>query len=247
MDYTKKAEIEFEAREAERQRDARLDFDPIASNDKWWLWRVNMVISSLKLKLGDTILDVGAASCEISEYLANLGYDVVALDISQSMLLISDKRVKKFKRKLKLQYTVGDSEDLPFKNCVFSKIICLDTLHHLPQPQKAVNEFYRILKPGGKILCYEPNSCNPIRKIRELTWKEKNLEMSFLPWKLKRLFKKYGFKVNQVKFDSSPIPFPPWLRPNTTDVKWYHKLYVFIARNRFTQRFFGGILLVAEK
>lgn len=44
-----------------------------------------------------------------------------------------------------------DIHDLKFDDNTFDAIVCVDVLEHVPYPQKAVDEMYRVLKPGGYI------------------------------------------------------------------------------------------------
>jgi SAM-dependent methyltransferase len=48
--------------------------------------------------------------------------------------------------------TVGDIHALPFNDCSFSFILCTEVLEHCHTPQKAIDEMYRVLKPGGKLV-----------------------------------------------------------------------------------------------
>lgn len=57
-------------------------------------------------------------------------------------------------------FTVHDIENLDFPDNHFDKIICFETIEHVPHPRKAVKELYRILKPGGKLLLTTPNYLN---------------------------------------------------------------------------------------
>jgi ubiquinone/menaquinone biosynthesis C-methylase UbiE len=54
--------------------------------------------------------------------------------------------------------TVDASKPLPFEDASFDLIICLDLLVHLPDPQAAVRELYRVLRPGGAALIDASNS-----------------------------------------------------------------------------------------
>lgn len=44
-----------------------------------------------------------------------------------------------------------DIHDLKFKNDMFDVIVCISILEHIPFPEKAIQELYRVLKPGGEI------------------------------------------------------------------------------------------------
>lgn len=51
---------------------------------------------------------------------------------------------------------VGDIHDLPFEDNSVDAIICMAVLEHVEEPQKAVKEMYRVLKPGGYCFIYAP-------------------------------------------------------------------------------------------
>jgi len=51
---------------------------------------------------------------------------------------------------------VGDIHNLPFADNTKEAIICIAVLEHVENPIKAVDELYRSLKPGGKVLIYVP-------------------------------------------------------------------------------------------
>lgn len=51
---------------------------------------------------------------------------------------------------------VGDIHAIPLPDASVDGIFCLAVLEHVQNPIKAVEEMYRILKPGGKILIYVP-------------------------------------------------------------------------------------------
>jgi ubiquinone/menaquinone biosynthesis C-methylase UbiE len=53
---------------------------------------------------------------------------------------------------------VDASQLLPFNDATFDLVICLDLLVHLPEPQAAVRELYRVLRPGGTALIDATNS-----------------------------------------------------------------------------------------
>ncbi|MCF4102064.1 methyltransferase domain-containing protein [Gillisia sp. M10.2A] len=52
----------------------------------------------------------------------------------------------------------GDAQNLPFPDDSFDLVTCQTVLIHVPNPQKAISEMKRVLKPGGILLCVEPNN-----------------------------------------------------------------------------------------
>lgn len=59
-----------------------------------------------------------------------------------------------------LVFNVHDIEKLEFPDNHFDKIICFETIEHVPHPKKAIKELYRVLKPSGKLLLTTPNYLN---------------------------------------------------------------------------------------
>src|SRR5258708_3309278 len=52
---------------------------------------------------------------------------------------------------------VENAYSLSFENETISNLIMVDVFHHLQYPGTALNEFWRVLKPGGKVLMIEPS------------------------------------------------------------------------------------------
>lgn len=50
----------------------------------------------------------------------------------------------------------GDAQQLPFAAQSFDCVIVLDVLEHLPQPERALQEARRVLRPGGRVLIHVP-------------------------------------------------------------------------------------------
>jgi len=47
---------------------------------------------------------------------------------------------------------VGDAQALGIGDGRFDVVLCTEVLEHLPEPQKAIDEMFRVLKPGGELL-----------------------------------------------------------------------------------------------
>jgi len=52
---------------------------------------------------------------------------------------------------------IGDAHILPFKDCVFRKILCMEVLEHLPNPTKGIMEMQRVLEKEGTLVISVPN------------------------------------------------------------------------------------------
>lgn len=88
---------------------------------------------------------------------------------------------QRFKKQKNLDYTTTDLEspladvkadicNLPFENNSFDFILCNHVLEHIPDDKKAMQELYRILKPGGIGIFQIPQDLN-----RELTFEDDSI------------------------------------------------------------------------
>jgi len=107
-----------------------------------------------------TVLDAGCGKGRISKELSKI-YLVTAVDISDKMLdFVRDLNLSK----VKIQR--AELESLPFPDCTFDAIVCLETIVHLEDIEKVFREFYRVLKPGGILIVDFDNKYGLIRLIK---------------------------------------------------------------------------------
>ncbi len=99
----------------------------------------------------DLILDLGAGSCWVTEWLRRCGFNTVAVDISWDMLRLGAARLAPATGRV-----VGDMEALPFSDGTFSKACCLNAFHHIPEPEAALREIRRVLTSDGIAFFSEP-------------------------------------------------------------------------------------------
>jgi ubiquinone/menaquinone biosynthesis C-methylase UbiE len=104
-----------------------------------------------------TFLDVGCGTCAHSIRLANRGFFVHAVDISESILKIAETNVKSKKMQHKISIRRQDVLSLSFEDETFNYILCWGVLMHIPNIEKAISELTRVLKPGGILIISEGN------------------------------------------------------------------------------------------
>jgi ubiquinone/menaquinone biosynthesis C-methylase UbiE len=75
---------------------------------------------------------------------------VTGLDLSPEMLEVARERAAEMRRDIDLRE--GDAHALPYDECFFDTVVCTYSLCNIPDPQRAVNEMKRVLKPGGKLI-----------------------------------------------------------------------------------------------
>jgi ubiquinone/menaquinone biosynthesis C-methylase UbiE len=96
------------------------------------------------------ILDVGTGTGFLAMNLVSLGYDVTGIDFSEGMMEQAREKMKK--KNLSWNLVKGDAENPDFSSDTFDCIICRYLLWTLPNPEVALRNWYKILKPGGKMI-----------------------------------------------------------------------------------------------
>jgi len=107
---------------------------------------------------GKRVLEVGCGNAYTLGKYAEHGAEVYGLDISETAVEISRQRFEY--NGLSGDFRVGNAEDLSYESNYFDCICSMGVLHHVPDPEKAVFEIYRCLKPGGRLIVmfYHRNS-----------------------------------------------------------------------------------------
>lgn len=95
------------------------------------------------------VADLGCGTGNAAELLAPVVKRVIAVDQSDAMLAAAKKRLKGLD---KVDFLRGDLEKLPIETGSVDAAVCVLVLHHLPEPEKAIGEMARILRPGGVAL-----------------------------------------------------------------------------------------------
>lgn len=107
------------------------------------------VLESWDIATDKNLLDVGCGSGQTAIPAANKGNKVTGVDIAEN--LIQHARKRAFEAKLSIQFDVGDAEDLPYEDRIFDVAISMFGAMFAPRPECVVNEFSRVLKPGGQL------------------------------------------------------------------------------------------------
>lgn len=120
------------------------------------IWKEAMM-DWLAPRAGQKLLDVAGGTGDVSfKFLdrAGSGHATVC-DITESMLLAGKTRAEAAAMSESLDWVVGDAMALPFPDNTFDVYTISFGIRNVTRPQEALNEAYRVLRPGGRLMVLE--------------------------------------------------------------------------------------------
>ena len=93
-------------------------------------------------------LDVGCGTGFLSLEMAARGHRVSGIDFAPAMLAAAQRKAAA--QRLSVHFEEGDAEQLPFPPGSFDLVISRHVLWTLPHPEAAIDEWIRVLRPGGR-------------------------------------------------------------------------------------------------
>ena len=118
------------------------------------LWKQEL-INWIAPQPNQSLLDIAGGTGDIAKlFIKSGGFSADIIDINLNMLIngISNDN--------KIRYIVGNCEKLPIRNNVYDRISIAFGLRNISNRQLALDEIYRVLKPGGRFICLEFSQVN---------------------------------------------------------------------------------------
>ena len=116
------------------------------------------VVGILKELPRGALLDVPAGEGALAARLIDAGFDVRCCDLYPEIFRLDGVEIDQ-----------GNLDaELPFGNQSFAYVTCLEGLEHIENPQQAMREFARVLKPGGHLIVSVPNILNIEERLKWL-------------------------------------------------------------------------------
>ena len=119
------------------------------------MWR-KKAVSYIRDKKGGLILDIATGTGDFAiEALGIHPEKVIGVDVSSGMLAHGKRKLIKKRLDNKIELQLGDSEGLGFKDCSFDAAIVAFGVRNFENLEKGLNDMYRVIKPGGKVVVLE--------------------------------------------------------------------------------------------
>lgn len=167
------------------------------------------------LSPGSLILDVGCAGGRDSKRFIQRGFRVIGIDLVDEFLEYAKKDVPE------ADFYKMDLLELDFPQNCFDAIWACAVLLHIKKKDipRALEEFRKVLKPGGKLYICVKEGKGAEYKAEKLSGRQKRMFTYFTENELKNFLKKAGLKTIYAESFSDPL--------GRTDVKWF---YVFAEK-----------------
>lgn len=120
------------------------------------VWK-DAMMDWLAPRAGQKLLDVAGGTGDISfRFLKRAGAGhATVLDLTEPMLVEGRKRAEAGAMSDQLDWVVGDAMALPFEDNTFDVYTISFGIRNVTRPQEALNEAYRVLRPGGRLMVLE--------------------------------------------------------------------------------------------
>ena len=185
--------------------DSRLKdyFDSIA--DRWDGWmdmeRIHARIEDGLQRFGvggaEHVLDAGCGTGNLTykllEVLSDTGH-VTAVDVSPRMIELANEKIPDSRA----SFAVADIAKLPFENGELDRAICFSMWPHVSQPEAALKEMWRALKPMGRLHIWHIDSRETINHVHANAGEAVHDDVLIPAEELADLVRNAGFDVQEI-------------------------------------------------
>ncbi|WP_224311230.1 class I SAM-dependent methyltransferase [Microvirga puerhi] len=107
------------------------------------------------------VLELASGTGEVTGVLLSLGHRVTGIDFSEAMV---ERSRAKHKGNPRARFILGDAESTKEPDESYDAVVCRHLVWTLTDPEAALHDWYRVLRPGGRVLIFDGDFVNqPLR------------------------------------------------------------------------------------
>ena len=165
------------------------------------------------LRIFKTDLWDESRNTRILRWAAGHGAHAFGVDISPG--IVTGARGQFTELGLRLHAAQSDVRSLPFRSGSFDAVYSMGTVEHFDETQQALEEIFRVLRPGGCAIIGVPNRCDPFLRplmvavMYRLGLYGYGFEKSYTRGTFRRMLERCGFEVTA---ETGILFIPGWLR-----------------------------------
>ncbi len=98
-------------------------------------------------------LDIGSGIGILTKIASSKGYISFGIDVDEEKIELA----KGLDGNRHVEFKVGNAYDLDYPDNFFDLVLCLEIIEHLSNPERALDEIYRCIRPNGCLIVSTPN------------------------------------------------------------------------------------------
>lgn len=160
------------------------------------------VIGQKRAKQGLDVIDIGCNAGANCFVWAEIGHRVAGLDINQPLLAIAEQRAAA--AGYRIDFRLGSATELPWPDASFDVCVVPELLEHVVEWQRCLDEFCRVLRPGGVVYISTTNWLCPVQEEFRLPL------YSWYPAPLKRHYERLAATTRPELANYAKFPAVNW-------------------------------------
>ena len=165
----------------------------------WFNQKTSELLTGFKVRPEEIVLDIGCGEGQFSHFCAKQGAHIILADVDPEKILEAEKNVSAA-NPLSLKCLVTNANPIPLESDSVDKIIAMEVLEHVENPNIFVAELFRVARPGAQILISVPGTASEqLQKCLapESYFLHPNHIRIFQPNEMETLLSQHGFIVEQ--------------------------------------------------
>lgn len=172
--------------------------------------RFDAVLGALDARSGEEILEIGCGSGAYTRALVEAGAVVTATEFAPGPLAQAQRNLGPLAGRCDLR--VEDAQQLTLQGESFDRVLLSEVIEHVSEPERAITEAERVLRPGGRLVVSTPSRYSPLnlaydvkRRVRRYPFNEHLHE--FTPGSFRGLVERH-LEVESLRFANFVLPYP---------------------------------------